>query len=469
MGFSLQRSDRILSRTPLGSPCPSFPWLARVRLAGVETTAFRDTCRFAHRLRQEIVRPRIDACRVLLSQGIGKRTRQGSSACCGLTSSASLPGSTGRRSAGGPEGRCLAKPRTMGRCRLVRCRAAARGTVKCPIAARSGCASSSRTSLACCAGRTIPRRILRFRRAGDTKNEAHLEAPVRRRPGRFRLRVLVPPRVSSPRSLRPVRLTSLREVGFLERFRGACHTPRAGPSPLAALRRPRLDLRTERRRTTSTLHVRLPGVAARRIGHAGIQGFQPRTGALCGAVFRPLAARRTSLGFPALQGLTGPTLQRISPPLPSRSCRTARAVAGASGSRSIVPRRPLRCGLSPFATPRAFRHGEPDVSPSGFSPSCHGRSFDGRPFRLHTQPFDCALHLEHGARCRLAICSCRDALFRALPRPFSEHFRALFEHFRTLSGTSAPFWGTSTRQVRCVCRRVQRSGGGDGRGFRATR
>jgi len=214
MGFSLQRSDRILSRTPLGSPCPSFPWLARVRLAGVETTAFRDTCRFAHRLRQEIVRPRIDACRVLLSQGIGKRTRQGSSACCGLTSSASLPGSTGRRSAGGPEGRCLAKPRTMGRCRLVRCRAAARGTVKCPIAARSGCASSSRTSLACCAGRTIPRRILRFRRAGDTKNEAHLEAPVRRRPGRFRLRVLVPPRVSSPRSLRPVRLTSHARSGF---------------------------------------------------------------------------------------------------------------------------------------------------------------------------------------------------------------------------------------------------------------
>lgn len=42
-------------------------------------------------------------------------------------------------------------------------------------------------------------------------------------------------------------------------------------------------------RTTATLHARLPK-------HAGIQGFQPRTGAPAGAVFRPLAARCTSLG-----------------------------------------------------------------------------------------------------------------------------------------------------------------------------
>lgn len=44
---------------------------------------------------------------------------------------------------------------------------------------------------------------------------------------------------------------------------------------------------------------------------------------------------RTSPGLLSLQGLTVMTWGWISPPLPSRSCRTAQAVAGASGSRSV--------------------------------------------------------------------------------------------------------------------------------------
>lgn len=188
MGFSLQRSDRILSRTPFGSPCPSFPrldagsWCWRQRrphfgaLAGLHTGC----------VRRSFVRGST-RCRALLAQGIGTRTRQGSSARCGLAG-ASLSGSSGRRSTGGPEGRCLAKPRTMGRCRPVRLRAAPRGTVKCSIR----CTFRFRVILADFAGllrrMRIPRRILRFRRAGDTKNDVHLEAPVRRRPSRNRLR-----------------------------------------------------------------------------------------------------------------------------------------------------------------------------------------------------------------------------------------------------------------------------------------
>lgn len=86
---------------------------------------------------------------------------------------------------------------------------------------------------------------------------------------------------------------------------------------------------------------------------AGIQGFQPRTGARRGAGFKPLAAPGTSLGVPALQGLTRSTLQRISPPLPSRSWPYR---AGRCRSLRVSMGRTCDALVNDFATsrPRAF-------------------------------------------------------------------------------------------------------------------
>lgn len=68
-GFPLQRFDRILSRTPLGSPCPSVPRQPRFRsVRHPETPQGRDARRFSHRPRLEIVRPGFDVVRGSLAR-----------------------------------------------------------------------------------------------------------------------------------------------------------------------------------------------------------------------------------------------------------------------------------------------------------------------------------------------------------------------------------------------------------------
>lgn len=55
------------------------------------------------------------------------------------------------------------------------------------------------------------------------------------------------------------------------------------------------------------------------------------------------------LGFPTLQGLTALTLQRISPPLPSRSCRAAQAVLEPQGFHRSRLRRCFLVGRTRFS------------------------------------------------------------------------------------------------------------------------
>lgn len=109
------------------------------------------------------------------------------------------------------------------------------------------------------------------------------------------------------------------------------------------------------------------------------------------------------LGVPALQGLTGPTLQRISPPLPSRSCRTARAVAGASGSLSVVLRGRRHLAAPATSRPRAFF---PSVATAATSLlTSGGRLVWFRAAIGRTHCCVCprlSLHRGYGARCRLA-------------------------------------------------------------------
>jgi len=98
---------------------------------------------------------------------------------------------------------------------------------------------------------------------------------------------------------------------------------------------------------------------------AGIQGFEPWTSVPRGNGFHTVhhlahlswvfLGVATLLELrPAFQGLTGSTLQRISPPLPSRSCRTARADAGASRFLSIVLQLQKRLSASFPFRPQAF-------------------------------------------------------------------------------------------------------------------
>jgi len=61
------------------------------------------------------------------------------------------------------------------------------------------------------------------------------------------------------------------------------------------------------------------------------KGFSPGRACFAGRFSHRLPCCTPLLGVPALQGLTGSTLQRISPPLPSRSCRTARVVPEPQG------------------------------------------------------------------------------------------------------------------------------------------
>lgn len=62
LGIStLQRFDCFLDRTPLGWPCPSFPWLAHVPGDGALQTRIGEfVCRLAHRLRQGVARGPVD-------------------------------------------------------------------------------------------------------------------------------------------------------------------------------------------------------------------------------------------------------------------------------------------------------------------------------------------------------------------------------------------------------------------------
>jgi len=61
------------------------------------------------------------------------------------------------------------------------------------------------------------------------------------------------------------------------------------------------------------------------------KGLSPEPACFAGRFSHRLPRDTPLLGVPALQGLTGATLQRISPPLPSRSCRTAQVVLEPQG------------------------------------------------------------------------------------------------------------------------------------------
>lgn len=137
---------------------------------------------------------------------------------------------------------------------------------------------------------------------------------------------------------------------------------------------------------TSPSSVGCPGVEVL-LQVLEFKGFSPGPAPVARTAFTPRIAPRTSLGFPALQGLTVSTLQRISPPLPSRSCRTARADAGASRFPSIETAIQF---LPVIADLQAV------ISPSGFSSSCQGHCIQRASRRAH------GFALEHGARCRLA-------------------------------------------------------------------
>lgn len=152
----------------------------------------------------------------------------------------------------------------------------------------------------------------------------------------------------------PSRCVTCRPGLSVRTVRRLCHSPRAAFSAVSGGSRPRV--------ATSS---RCPGFSACFALRAGIQGFEPWTSVPRGNGFHTVH-RLTHLSwvflgdsalmgpFSAFQGLTGSTLQRISPPLPSRSCRTARADAGASRYLSVVLQRSKRlAALFPFR-PQAF-------------------------------------------------------------------------------------------------------------------
>lgn len=136
----------------------------------------------------------------------------------------------------------------------------------------------------------------------------------------------------------PGRCVTCRPGLSVRTVRRLCHSPRAAC----------LAVSGELLRRVATPSCRT--VSASFALRAGIQGFEPWTSVPRGNGFHTVH-RLTHLSwvflgdsallgpFSAFQGLTGPTLQRISPPLPSRSCRTARADAGASRFLSIVLQR----------------------------------------------------------------------------------------------------------------------------------
>ena len=109
---------------------------------------------------------------------------------------------------------------------------------------------------------------------------------------------------------------------------------------------PPTDPRT--RRTSRALPVRLPSrlrslEIPSALSCAGMQGLEPRMRAWSRGGIQPLAGTRTSLGFPALQGLTTWTVRWISPaaPLsllavPRGPCRSLRVSTSPHRSRAFT-------------------------------------------------------------------------------------------------------------------------------------
>lgn len=85
---------------------------------------------------------------------------------------------------------------------------------------------------------------------------------------------------------------------------------------------------------------------------AGIQGFKPRTSACCGAGFTPLPVPRTSLGFSCPPGIDRPDLAAdfAAAPLSLLPCRAGRAGASGYLDRPAARQTPL-CRFIGCASP----------------------------------------------------------------------------------------------------------------------
>lgn len=142
-------------------------------------------------------------------------------------------------------------------------------------------------------------------------------------------------------------------------------------------------------KTSRALPVRFPSSLARvgkpsSLSRAGIQGLEPRVRAWSRGGIQPLAGTRTSLGFPALQGLTTWTVRWISPVRsPLALGRTAQVVPepqGINGSSS-------RQGICNIRRPCGSRKATPATCLAlvGFLPSCSHQSL--RPWSVRAYLF----------------------------------------------------------------------------------